>query len=59
MTQPSYCPTCDGILEFVGPIAITLHDGRFQADRYDCDTGHTVLVIATPDAVDAIIADAG
>ena len=51
MSTPYWCPNCDGELEFVGSIGLMLHpQGDVQADRYDCNSGHTVLVIDTPEA---------
>lgn len=51
---PYWCPNCDGELEFIGSVGITLHDdgGDVQADRYDCNSGHTVLVFNTVDSIE-------
>lgn len=41
-----FCPNCDGVLEHVGSLGIVTHNGAdYQADRYDCNSGHTVLVM--------------
>jgi hypothetical protein len=46
MSEDFYCPNDNGILEFVGSVGITLHEGDdVQADRWDCPDGHTILVI--------------
>ena len=43
-----FCPVCHGILTPIGSVGITIHElGDVQTDRFDCDTGHTILACDT------------
>ncbi len=44
------CPYDTACLEFIGSVGLTMHEGDdYQADRFDCPHGHTILVIPTPE----------
>jgi hypothetical protein len=49
MSQAKLCPSCDGILEFIGSVGVTVHDGDdYQADHYECPEGHSILALPDP-----------
>ncbi len=57
MTE-KFCPNCEVLLEFIGSVGITVHEGvgdsniDDQADRYDCEGGHTMFVIDALEGAD-------
>jgi len=44
------CPQCQGRTTFIGKVRVTLNlqdCPEDNADRFDCESGHTTLVIKT------------
>jgi len=43
------CPYCDSQMVFIGSLGVRDHDDEWdaQADRFDCENGHTFLVVDT------------